>query len=240
MKLRLISSMATRAILARVCDEFRTQHHIEVELTAIGGVDALKRVQEGEAFDLVVLAKTPIEQLVEQGRVATDSVTPLAHSGIAICVQSGAALPNISSANAVRETVNTATSIGYSTGPSGVYLQKLFAQWDALFGSNIVTRLRQAPAGVPVASLVAQGDFALGFQQLSELIDVQGIHIVGPLPSELQLVTTFTAGAVVNHRSDGSEPDLERAAATRQLLQFLVSSASAHHIRRCGMEPATV
>jgi molybdate transport system substrate-binding protein len=239
MKLKLISSMATRKILSQVCEAFGQQYKIEVELTAVGGVDALKLIEAGETFDVVVLAMAPIEQLITQGLVAPDSKTPVAHSGIAVCVQAGAVLPNITSSEHLRATVNKAATIGYSTGPSGVYLQKLFAQWDAQYGSDISTRLRQAPPGVPVASLVARGDLALGFQQLSELIDVSGIHIVGPMPSALQLVTTFTAGALVKNQTNLSAVDRERIAAARQLLEFLASSASAHHIRRCGMEPAT-
>src|SRR5690606_24818463 len=120
-----------------------------------------------------------------------------------------------------------AEQISYSTGPSGVALQQLFERWgiaEAVAGKTVT-----APPGVPVASLVAKGEVALGFQQLSELLHVPGIAIVGGLPEAIQIVTVFSAGVPVR---------APRAEAVRALLDFMVSREADEAKRRQGMAPA--
>ena len=119
----------------------------------------------------------------------------LVQSGVAIAVPAGVPVPDITTEEAVKRAVLAARTIGYSTGPSGVYLLQLFERWGIL--GTIQTRIVQAPPGVPVGSLVAKGDVALGFQQLSELINLQGITVVGSLPPAIQTITTFSAGVCV-------------------------------------------
>lgn len=226
-KLTGISSMATRALLAELADGYQRHSGSVVWFESVGGVDAAKRVQAGENFDLVVLAADAIAKLADAGFVRPRSATALVHSGVAIAVQAGKPRPDIGSEAALKQAVLSARTVGYSTGPSGVALVKLFERWgieEALRG-----RLVQAPPGVPVGSLVARGEVELGFQQLSELMHLPGIDVIGTMPAAVQIVTTFSAALC----STSTQPD-----AVHALLAFMSSPASADIKRRNGMDPA--
>ena len=222
-----ISSMATRQVLADLVLAYQASADVVVAIESVGGVDAAKRVLAGEAFDVVILASDAIAKLVSAGRVVEGSPVDLVHSGVAVAVRSGAPLPDIPSEDAMRQAVLAARTISYSTGPSGVALAQLFERWG--IADEIKNRIVQAPPGVPVGALVARGDVDLGFQQLSELLHVPGITIVGPLPAAIQITTTFTAGLVAG----STQPD-----AVRAMLDFMRSPAAAEAKRRQGMEPA--
>src|SRR6266567_369125 len=222
-----ISSMATRHVLAELADTYTRQSGQQVTIVSAGGVDAVRRVQEGEAFDFVVLAADAIERLAAGGRVDPGSRTDLARSGVAIAVAAGATRPDISNESAVRDAVLRARSIGYSTGPSGAHLVRLFERWG--IGDAIAPRTVQAPPGVPIGTLVARGDVELGFQQLSELMHLPGIEVIGLLPAEIRAVTIFSAAVCTVSR---------RRAAAEALLAFLASPEADATKRRHGMQPA--
>ncbi len=222
-----ISSMATRQVLAELVDLYAQQSSDRVGIESVGGVDAAKRVQAGEPFDVVILASDAIDKLVAAGHVRAASKVNLVHSGVAVAVQAGAPVPDISSEDAVRQAVLAAPSISYSTGPSGVALAQLFDRWG--IAQEIAPRIVQAPPGVPVGTLVARGEVALGFQQLSELLHVPGITLVGPLPAAIQITTTFSAGV----GAASAQP-----AAAQALLAFMASPAAALAKRKQGMDPA--
>ena len=222
-----ISSMATRGVLAELSLLYGQQHGLAVQIEATGGVDAVKRVLAGEVFDLVVLAADAIERLIVAGRVVSGSRVDLVRSCVAVAVRAGAALPDISTEPALRNAVLAAASIGTSTGPSGVQLAQLFERWGIT--DQIRSRTVVAPPGVPVGALVARGEVALGFQQLSELIPLDGIHIVGPLPADVQINTTFSAGLC----SSSAQPQVAQA-----LLGFLASPQASDAKLRHGMTPA--
>jgi molybdate transport system substrate-binding protein len=219
--------MATRRLLAELTARFEATSSQQVSLESIGGVDAAKRVKAGETFDLVVLAKDAIEDLTAASRIVAGSRVDVAVSAIAIAVPAGIAHPDISSAEGVKRAVLSARSIGYSTGPSGVYLAKLFKTWDS--GDRLQNRITVAPAGVPVGSLVARGEIELGFQQLSELIGVDGIEVVGLLPPEIQAITTFSGGIA----QMSTQPDAARA-----LLSFMAGPELIPIKRKYGMDAA--
>jgi molybdate transport system substrate-binding protein len=222
-----ISSMATRQVLADLSAAYRQRSGVAVAIESVGGVDAAKRVQAGEAFDLVVLAADAIGKLVAAGRVVAGSAVDLVRSGVAVAVRAGAPRPDIGSEEAVRRAVLAARTIGYSTGPSGVALTQLFERWG--IAQQLEGRLVQARPGVPVATLVANGEVELGFQQLSELLNVPGITIVGPLPPAIQIETVFTAGLC----AASTQGD-----AVRALLEYLASPEAAETKQRHGMVPA--
>ncbi|WP_186013128.1 substrate-binding domain-containing protein [Burkholderia gladioli] len=225
--LGLISSMATRQLLARLAEDYRAATGQAVAIESVGGVDAARRVADGEAFDLVVLADAALTKLAAGGHLDGASRVAIARSEVAVAVREDAPHPAIDSGAAVREAVLRARSIGYSTGPSGTHLEALFAQWG--IAETIASRIVRARPGVPVAALIAAGEVELGFQQRSELLDQPGIAIVGPLPDEVQAVTVF-AGAV------GSLSTRREAAAA--FLAFLASPQAAAAKLACGMSPA--
>ncbi len=224
--LRGISSMATRLLLAELAADWQARTGQVVEIESVGGVDAARRVQAGEAFDLVFLAADALAKLEAAACIEPGTRVNLAVSGTSVTVPAGAALPDIGSEDAVREAVLAAPSLSYSTGPSGVALSRLFERWG--IAEQIQSRIVTPPPGTPVGSLVAQGQVALGFQQLSELIHVPGITIVGPLPSAIAIDTVF-AGAV---RQGAAHP-----AQARTLLAFMASPEAAAAKRRQGMQP---
>ena len=222
-----ISSMATRLLLKELTDRYERDSGIRVVIESVGGVDAAKRVQAGEGFDLVVLASDAIDKLIAAERVVAESKVDIAKSGVAVAVKAGALRPAIDSEDALRDTVRNARTIGYSTGPSGVQLAKRFEQWG--IAAEIKDRIVQATPGVPVGSLVAKGEVELGFQQLSELLNVEGIDVIGPLPEAVQVLTIFSAATCAGSRNFD---------AVRELLKFMTSKDADEAKRRHGMEPA--
>ena len=225
--IKIISSMATRQLLADLVAQFQKSSTQQVSVESVGGVDAAQRVQAGEAIDAVVLASNTIEQLIAAGRIVAGSRRDLVRSGVAIAVRAGARRPDIGSEEAVKRAVAGARSLSYSTGPSGVHLAKLFERWG--ISETLEDRIVQAPPGVPVGTLVADGKVELGFQQLSELMHLPGIDVLGPLPPAIQIITTFSAGLSMT----STQPD-----AVRVMLDFMVSPAAAEAKHKNGMEPA--
>ncbi|MEN9705600.1 MAG: hypothetical protein RLZZ393_1479 [Pseudomonadota bacterium] len=225
--LKLISSMAARELLRELSDQYQSATGDTVATEAAGGVDVAKRISAGEAADVVVLSDTAIDKLVAEGKVLAGSRTDLVKSGVAIAVKAGATQPDINSEDAVKQAVLAARTLSFSTGPSGVYLEKLFARWGIL--DTVKPRIVVPPPGIPVGTLVARGDAELGFQQLSELMNLQGITVLGPLPPEIQTLTIFAGGIV----AQGS--DTVRA---RALLDFMNTPATSATKQRQGMEPA--
>jgi molybdate transport system substrate-binding protein len=222
-----LSSMATRLILGELGQRYEALSGIPVAIAAMGGVDAARRVRAGEVTDIVVLAAKVMAQLETEGHVVPGGIKGLARSGMAIAIPAGAEPPDIGDEAAVRRAVIAARKVCYSTGPSGDHLLKLCERWGLL--PDEAGRLVMAPPGVPVGALVAQGEADIGFQQLSELIHVPGIAVVGPLPPDIQAVTVFAAGVA----STSSRPQ-----ETVDLIAYF-TSADAHDVLRAqGMEPA--
>jgi len=218
--------MATRQVLADLADLWPQHSGQPIHITSVGGVDAARRVQAGEAFDIVFLAADALERLHAAGCIATGSQVDLMRSSTCVAIAKDAPIPDISTEAALRAAILAAPSIGYSTGPSGTALGQLFARWG--IADTLQPRLRQALPGIPVGSLIANGEVALGFQQRSELIHIPGITIVGPLPANAAIDTVFS-GAVTTTS--------QQHEAARAALAFMASPAAATAKRRQGMQP---
>ena len=225
--LKLLSSMATRDVLRELVSRYQLDTSRAVTSEAAGGIDVAKRIQDGEAVDVVVLAGNVIDRLIAEKKLLAGSRVDLVNSGIAIAIRANSLRPEVGTEDAVRIAVLAARTLSYSTGPSGIYLEKLFERWGIL--GAIRDRIVVPPPGVAVGSLVAGGTAELGFQQLSELTNVPNIEVLGPLPPAIQSMTTFSGGISIGC----ADP-----AAARQFLAFLASPAAAATKLRHGMEPA--
>lgn len=233
--MRGISSMATRHVLTDLAAAASEAGLPEVELESVGGVDAAKRVAEGEQLDLVFLALGALRRLADDGHVMADSVTPLMLSQVAVAVPAGSDVPAthdgayaFPDAAGLRAALQQAGRIGYSTGPSGVALVKMIDGWG--LGEELGPRMVQARPGIPVARSLAEGEVDLGFQQLSELAGQPGVRILGVLPPDCAIDTVF-AGAVAT-TSDNRAEALE-------VLRFFASEGAAqivaaHSFARAG------
>lgn len=214
--------MATRLLLADLMAAAADAGLGHVETESVGGVDAADRVASGEEFDLVFLADGALAKLAASGRVMAESVAPLVLSQVAVGVpsRSGAPAAAVSEAafpdaEGVREAIRAATTIGYSTGPSGTALVSMIEEWG--LSAEVGDRLIQARPGIPVARLLADGEVDLGFQQLSELVGSPGVTVLGVMPQDCAIDTVFS-GAVA-----ATSPDPAAAAA---ILAFLRTDAA--------------
>ncbi len=232
-QLTVVSSGGFAAALKLLAPQFEqeTGHHLQLEWgPSMGDTPQAipQRLARGEKIDVLVMVGSSLDQLQAQGRVVPDSNTPLAASRIALAVKHGSTQPDISTLTALKQTLLNSHSIAYSDSASGVFLSKvLFARLGV--ADQIKDRSRMIPAE-PVGQVVARGEAELGFQQLSELIPIAGIDIVGLLPEQAQQVTTFSAGI--------SNDSVHKGVA-RQLLRFLAAPQAAVSIRQTGMTPAS-
>ena len=226
----MISGGLTAAYQALVPEfERATGHKL---LTAFGPsmgttVNAIPvRLERGEPADVLIMVGYALGDLIKQGKVMADTRVDLVKSPIGIAVKAGAPKPDISSTEAVKRALLAAKSIAYSDSASGVYVStEMFGKLG--IADEMKDKARKIPA-TPVGEIVARGDAEIGFQQISELMPVAGIDIVGPLPPELQKITVFSAGIA----SVSREPDAGKA-----LIKFLASPAASAAITRSGMEP---
>jgi molybdate transport system substrate-binding protein len=192
-----------------------------------GGTEGIaKRIGEGERSDVVIIAAANIDKLIAAGQLAAGSRADIARSGIGIAVRDGLPRPDVSSPEAVRQAVLAAKSVAYSSGPSGTHVAEMFRRLG--IAEAIKDRIVQPPSGTQIGELLAQAKADLGFQQISELLHVQGIAYLGPLPAELQQTTVYAAGL----HGKAAAPDTAQA-----LIRHLTNADAAPAIRRIGMEP---
>jgi molybdate transport system substrate-binding protein len=218
-----MSSLAIREAYLELVPRFEKASRRKVATTWAGMVDIKKRLLAGDVVDLVIGSAAAVDELIKLGKLASGSRVDLAQSTIAVAVRAGAPKPDIGSSEALKRAVLAADRVGYSSGPSGVYLAGVLERWGVP-----KARITQTPPGTAVGDVLARGGAQIGFQQLSELLPIAGIDIVGPLPPDLQLVTVFSGGL---HR-EAREP-----AAANEWMKFLKSPAAAPVLRQKGMEP---
>ena len=191
-----------------------------------GTADMMKRLQGGETVDLVIIGANSLDELVKLGKVEPGSRVDFVKSGVGVAVRAGARKPDISSGDAVKQALLSASSIGYSSGPSGVYLDALFQRMG--IADQLKSKLKRPPSGASVGEMVARGEAEIGFQQVSELIHVSGIDYLGPLPPDIQQITVFSSGI----HTGTTKPDAAKAS-----VRLLTSPSAAIVIRKNGMQP---
>lgn len=229
-QIKVMTSGAFTAAYKAILPEFKHKTHYDVVTSygaSMGGApDSIPmRIAKGEPVDVVILARSALDQLVKDGKVLPDSCVDLVRSRIGVAVRAGAPKPDISSVDALKKTLLAAKSVGYSDSASGVYLStQLFPQLG--IGDQVLPKSKRIPGSVGAA--IARGEAEIGFQQISELLPVKGIEYVGPLPAGAQKVTLFSAGIV----KDAANPD-----AARTLIEFFKLPEVAAAIRKTGLDP---
>jgi len=225
-EIKVLASGATKEAYLELVPQFEKASGHKVVTTWAGTVDIKKRIAAGEVFDLVVVAGPEIDEFIKQGKMAAGSRVDLMKSGVGAAVRAGAPKPDISSAEALKKAVLAAKTVGYSTGPSGVYMDALFERMG--IAAQIKPKLKQTPPGVLIGTIVASGEAEIGFQQVSELIHVSGIDFIGPLSADVQKITVFSSGIPAGAK----EPDAAKA-----LVKFITAPAATPAIKKHGMEP---
>jgi molybdate transport system substrate-binding protein len=200
--------------------ERSTGHKLDVHWVLT--VAMMNRLKGGETTDLVITTARNIEELVRAGVIEATSTIPLVKSAVGVAVRAGATKPDISNAAAVKAALLAAGSIAYSLGPSGVHLVALLERLGISEALRAKTRIVK---GEPVGAVVARGEAQIGFQQMSELLPVSGIDLVGPLPADAQEISVFTAGVHVKSA-------IRQAAET--LAKFIAAAAV---LKQTGLEP---
>ncbi len=233
-EIKVMSTLAMQPIMEDLGPKFEraTGHRLAITFTTLGVV--VKRVQDGESADVVIIPQQGIDGFVKAGKAAAGSVAVVALSGIGVVVRQGALKPDISSAEALRSTLLAAKSIAYTDpargGTTGVHFAKVLERLGIASEIKPKTVFPKTAGGGAVGALVASGEAEIGVQQIPELIPVAGIEIVGPLPGDLQNTLVFAAAIMA---------DTKEAEAGRALISFLRTPEAAAVIKAKGMESAT-
>jgi molybdate transport system substrate-binding protein len=225
-EIKVIASAAVKDVVLDLIPAFEKSSGHKVTTIWAGTEAITKRISGGEMVDIVLIAAPNIDKLISEGRLVAGSRADVAKSGIGVAVRAGLPKPDISSGEAVKKAVLEAKSVAYSSGPSGFYLADLFKKMG--IADQIKDKVKQTPSGVQVGEVVARGEADLGFQQVSELLHLKGIHYLGPLPADIQHITVFSAGL----HTAATAPD-----AAKQLVKFLTAPEAGAIIRKTGMEP---
>jgi molybdate transport system substrate-binding protein len=225
-EIRVLSTQATEQAYRELVPQFEKASGHKVTTVFTGTLDANKRLAAGETYDLLIMSAPSIEEQIKTGKVVAGSRVDLAKSGVGVGVKAGAPKPDISTTEALKRTLLAAKSIGYSTGPSGVYMIGVFQRMG--IADEIKHKLKQTPTGVFVGGIIANGEAEIGFQQVSELSHFAGVDYVGPLPAEIQQFTIFSSGIIAGTKE---------AEAAKALVSFITAPAAAAAFKRIGMEP---
>jgi molybdate transport system substrate-binding protein len=223
----VLSTQATQEAYLELVTQFEKATGHKVKTVFNGTLNVQKSLAAGERYDLIVMATPAIDEQIKLGKAVAGSRVDFAKSGTGVAVRKGAPKPDIGSIEAFKRTLLGAKSIGYSTGPSGVYMLSVFEKLGV--ADQIKSKLKQTPSGVFVGTLIASGETEIGFQQIAELVHFPGIDYVGPLPGDLQRMTVFSIGV----HAGAKQPDAAKA-----LVKFLTAPAASPVIRKHGLEPA--
>jgi len=225
-EIKVLSTQATEEAYKELVPQFEKASGHKVTTVFTGTLDALKRLSNGETYDLLIMARQQIDELSQSGKVVAGSRTDIAKSGVGAAVGKGKPKPDISTVDALKKTLLAAKSIGYSTGPSGIYVVSMFQKMGV--ADEVKSKLKQTPTGVFVGSIIASGEAEIGFQQVSELSFFPGIDYVGPIPAEVQLITVFSAGIPTGTK---------QADAAKALVSFVTAPAAAAIFKKHALDP---
>jgi molybdate transport system substrate-binding protein len=223
---RVLSTLALMGAVRSLAGPYQAAGGARIDADFAPTLGLLDRLHGGETADVVILTKQALDDLAAEGRVAAASCVDLARSFVGIAVKAGAAHPDIATEPALRATLVGARSIAYSRiGASGIFFAQLIERLG--IGSEVNARARIIPSGL-TAELLAGGEADLAVQQISELKQVAGVEVVGPIPRDLQTPAVFSAG-----RWAASA----KIAQADALLKYLASPEVTPMLRESGLEP---
>ena len=223
---KVLSGGAMRRFMAEVIPLFERATGYKVAIRFALTREMKAEIEAGAAFDIALLPRSAIDQLVQSGKVAPATPTDIVRSLVGFMVRTGAPVPNIGTVDAFRDLLRRVKSISYSKGPSGEYVAGLLQRLglDAELKDKTVFAI-----GRPVGEVVASGEAEIGMQQIIENQPVKGAHLVGPLPAELGNFVPYAAGFAAGAANKD---------AARAFVKFLASPEAVRIIRDKGMEPA--
>jgi molybdate transport system substrate-binding protein len=224
--IRMLSTLGLMGAMRSLSSAYETATGVHIDADFAPTLALLKRLRDGEAADLVILTREGLDEMIGEGRVIAESAADLARSFVGIAVRAEQAHPDIATASALRNTLLAARSVAYSRlGASGVYFARLIAQMG--IAEEINAKATIVEQGFTAERLVT-GEADLAVQQISELKQVEGIEVVGPIPHDLQTPAVFSAGRMTN---------AENADAADRLLRYLASPEVVPVLRQSGLEP---
>jgi molybdate transport system substrate-binding protein len=223
--LKIFSGGAMRPLLRELMPLFERAHGVTVEVDFRLSAALKRAIQDGAVFDIAILPRPELDDLIASGAIRHDSAADMARSTVGLAVRAGAPKPDISSVDALRRALMEAHSIAYSDGPSGAYVAGLLTRLG--IAEAVATKVKLTSG--PVAELVARGEAELGMQQIIAILPVAGAELVGPLPAELQNVITYAAGRSVR----GAQAPVAAA-----FLAFLRGGEAKQLMRSNGLDPA--
>ena len=222
----VLCSNGLKEVLIELAPQFERSTGNRITIKYDSTATILNEIKSGARPDLVILTAEAIEELIKQGKVAAGSRIDLALSGMGIAMRSGARKPDIRTVEAFKKSLLAAKSLALTkNGVSGIYFLDVFKQLGIENQMKPKTIfVETGPAGVPVA----KGEAELAVQQISEILPVAGIELVGPLPPGLQKMTTFSSGVWAAAKE---------AEAAKALVRFLSSASGKTVIKKKGLEP---
>ena len=226
-EIKVLSSIATREAYLELVPQFERARGHKVATTWAGTVDIMKRMASGERHDVVMISSKELDELMQQGKIVAGSRVDLARCGIGVAVRAGAPKPDLSSGDALKRTLLAAKTVGYTSGPSGVYMGKLIERMG--IAAQVQSKHRGVPSGGTIGTIVASGEAEIGFQQVSELVHIKGIDYIGPLPADVQHITVFAAGL----HAGAKQPEAAKA-----LVEFLTAAPAKAVYKKNGLDPA--
>jgi molybdate transport system substrate-binding protein len=225
-EIKVLSTHAMLEVLSELSPRFEAATGDTLSFSYDPANAIKRRIENGAAFDVVIVTRKAIDDFVRQGKVLPDTCVDLGRSGLGLSVRTGAPKPDISTVESFKQTMLAAKSVVRSTeGTSGLYFETLLNRLG--IADEMKDKIRLGPSG-RVAEFVARGEVEIAVQQVSELLPVIGAEFVGPFPPELQLFTVFSAGV----STVSKEPKAAKA-----LVDFLSAPTSASVIKAKGLEP---
>jgi molybdate transport system substrate-binding protein len=225
--MKVICTNGLKSVMLDLIPAFERKNATKLTVTWGATNSLLKDLESGTTADLAILTAETIDELIARGKAVQGSRVDLARSGIGIAVRKGARKPDIATPEALKQALLAAKSVAHSkSGMSGIYFPTVLARLG--IAEAMKSKIVIPEPGTPVGDVVAKGEAEIGVQQISELLPVAGVEIVGPLPGDLQKITVFSAGIL----SAAKEPDAAQALVT------FVAAEARPLLKPKGLEPA--